>query len=81
MGTMAGMACPKRSAQSVVPNSDDAIKALRRMRSQGYDLNPQDSEHISAYMTLRANTGRIDGRRLVAYLASKRTDGSQKQRP
>ena len=56
-------------------NSDDAVRALRRLRAQGYELDPQNSEHVRARMTLRANAARVDGRRWVAHLGSTKTDG------
>ena len=90
---MAGIPVPRRSELGPprsLANADDAERALRRLRLQGFDLDPGNQEHVSAYMTLRANSSRVDGKRLVSYLASKRTNGlamqdlrvgSQRQRP
>ena len=77
-GTVVAMSIRTRSDVQAVgsglPNAEDATRALKRLTTQGYDVDPLDSEDVSAYMTLREHSSRVDGKRLLAYLASKRTD-------
>ena len=46
----------------------DAKQALARMKRSGYTVNPEDPEHIRAYIMLRQQVGRIDGDSMVKYL-------------
>ena len=49
-----------------------AYNALMRFRRQNVDLNELDETHINAYIALRDGAGRVDAKRILAYLKTKR---------
>ena len=55
----------------------DAVRALKRFELQGHDVNSANPEHVEAYLQMRNQFDRIDGKRLLAFMASKQTNISQ----
>ena len=55
------------------PSDDDVSRSLGRMQRLGYAVDPHNPDHVSAYMTLRANAGRVEGKRLVVFIKSRKT--------
>ena len=52
---------------------DEAVRALKRFAKGGLtDIDPDNKDHVSSYLTLRATVGRVDGKRLSHYLANKK---------
>ena len=58
--------------QSRSTNGNDtgpaAKQALQRMKRNNYAVNPDDPEHIRAYIMLRQQVGRVEGTKLVQFL-------------
>ena len=48
----------------------DAKQALARMKRDGHAINPQDPDHVRAYIMLRQQMGRIDGASMVQFLGT-----------
>ena len=54
---------------------DEAVRALKRFAKSGLtDIDPDNKDHVSSYLTLRATVGRVDGKRLSHYLANKKAN-------
>ena len=47
-----------------------AVLALRRFRNNGLMVDPENPEHIKAYLVLRQTQGAVNGKTLLAYVNS-----------
>ena len=57
----------RSSAAAVGPT--EAKNALRRFRTQGFALDPEDSAHQAAYLSLRSGLTRVYANHVATYLA------------
>ena len=67
----------QRRAGKIEDQRADAIRAIKRFETQGYKLNSASTEVVEAYMQMRSQFDRVDGKHLLAYMASKTTDLEQ----
>ena len=67
----------QRRGGNIVDQRADAIRNIKRFEAQGYKVSSLDKEVVDAYMQMRSQFSRIDGKRLLSYMDSKKTDLEQ----
>ena len=51
----------------------EAIRSLKRFKSTGFEVNPEDQEQIQAFLVLRNSVARVSAKSFVKYLQERQT--------
>ena len=52
---------------------EDAKRSIKRFKSQGHPVDPDDPAHMEAYLKLRKMVDRVDAHRFLGYLNNQKT--------